>query len=187
VSRHAQLLAVPLLSGFRVSTSASVAANPAAYGALLLDDQFLPAFLSVFAHKGPFANPTSSIYALDATTGAVRWSVYDGMNGYSAPAVADGVIYLSALLRAVTALDASTGAVRWHVATNVAGDAVPAVANGVVYVGFADGAVDALDAGTGARRWRFQTDRAWGLLLSPVVANGAVYVSSGASLYALSA
>ncbi len=143
---------------------------------------------AVFVHNGAFASPTSSIYALDATTGAVRWSVHDSKNAYSTPAVADGVIYLSALGRAVMALDARTGAVRWRFSTDVASDAVPAVANGVVYAGFADGAVGALDAGTGAERWRFQTDRAppggWLLL---VVANGTVYVSSGTSLYALSA
>src|SRR5260221_2190261 len=143
---------------------------------------------AVFVHNGAFASPTSSIYALDATTGAVRWGVHDSKNAYSTPALADGTIYLSALGRAVMALDARTGAVRWRFSTDVASDAVPAVANGVVYAGFADGAVGALDAGTGAERWRFQTDRAppgGGLLL--VVANGTVYVSSGTSLYALSA
>lgn len=141
---------------------------------------------AVFVHNGAFATPTSSLYALDTTTGAVRWSVHDRMNAYSAPAVADGVIYLSALGRAVIALDARTGAVRWHFSTDVAGGSVPTVANGVVYIGCSDGAVDALDAGTGTQRWRFQTDLAPpGRWLLPVVANGTVYVSSGTALYAL--
>src|SRR5262249_45190419 len=144
-----------------------------------------------FVRSGPFESPTSSIYALDATTGTVRWSMHDSMNAYSAPAVAEGVIYLSTLGRAVIALDASTGAVRWRFSTGAAaeapGDAVPAIANGVVYVGFSDGAVDALDAGTGAQHWRFQAGRAPGGWLLPVVANGTVYVSSGTALYALTA
>jgi outer membrane protein assembly factor BamB len=141
---------------------------------------------AVFVHNGAFENPTSSIYALDASTGAVRWSVHDRMNAYSAPAVADGVLYLSVLGRAVMAIDARTGAVRWRFSTDVAGGSVPAVAHGVVYVGCSDGAVDALDAGTGMQRWRFQADRApQGQWLLPVVANGTVVVSSGTSLYAL--
>lgn len=143
---------------------------------------------AVFVHSGSFERPTSSIYALDAATGALRWSVHDSMNAYSAPAVADGVIYLSSVGRAVMALDASTGAVRWRLATDVAGGAVPAVANGVLYVGCSDGVVDVLDAVTGAQRWRFQTDSAApGRWLAPVVANGTAYVSSGTSLYALNA
>jgi outer membrane protein assembly factor BamB len=57
----------------------------------------------------------------------------------------------------------------------------------VVYVAFYDGSVYALNAQTGAQRWRFQTDGARGMQPSPVVAGGAVYVSSSTFLYALNA
>jgi eukaryotic-like serine/threonine-protein kinase len=96
-------------------------------------------------------------------------------------------MYVSSIERAVYALDASTGAVRWRSSTDVAGLPRPAVANGMVYVAFYDGSVYALNAQTGAQGWRFQTDGARGMQPSPVVATGAVYVSSSTFLYALNA
>jgi len=141
----------------------------------------------VFGRNQPFGSTHSSVYALDATTGAVRWSVHDSANAYSAPAVVDGVIYLGSTAGYVAALDATTGVARWRSSMDVAADSLPAVANGAVYVAASDGSVYALNAQTGAQRWRYQTDGAQGLQPSPVVANGAVYVSSSQFLYALTA
>jgi eukaryotic-like serine/threonine-protein kinase len=141
----------------------------------------------VSGHKQAFGSVHGSIDALDASTGAVRWRVHDSTNAYSAPAVADGVIYVGSTAHYVAALDAITGTVRWRFSTDVAADSLPGVANGVVYVAFYDSSVYALNAKTGAQRWRFQTDGAQGMAPSPVVANGAVYVSSRKFLYALNA
>ncbi|MGZ3600068.1 MAG: outer membrane protein assembly factor BamB family protein [Ktedonobacterales bacterium] len=152
----------------------------------------------VFGHNEPFGSVHGSVYALEASTGAVRWRVHDSLHTYSAPAVADGVIYLGSTEGSVSALDAGTGAVRWRFSTGGPVGSLPVVANGVangvasgmVYVTASDGAVYALNAQTGAQRWRFQTDGAQGMQPSPVVANGnggAVYVSSSQFLYALNA
>jgi outer membrane protein assembly factor BamB len=138
----------------------------------------------VGVQDGPYAG---SVYALEASTGAVRWRVHDSMHAYSAPAVADGVLYVGSTEGSVAALDARTGTVRWRFQTDGPVGSLPAVANGVVYAAFNDGSVYALNAKTGAQRWRFQTDGAQGMAPSPVVANGAVYVSSSQFLYALNA
>jgi outer membrane protein assembly factor BamB len=141
----------------------------------------------VSAHAQVFGSAHGSLDALEASSGAVRWRVHDSTHAYSAPAVADGVVYVGTTEGSVTALDATTGAVRWRSLTDVQADALPAVADGVVYVAYYDGSVYALNATSGAQRWRFQTDGAQGMAPSPLVANGAVYVTSSQYLYALSA
>jgi outer membrane protein assembly factor BamB len=145
----------------------------------------------VLGRNETFGSVHGSIFALDASTGAVRWRVHDSTHTYSAPAVVDGVLYVGAYAGATTgsvaAFDASTGAVRWRFATDGAATSLPAVANGVIYVAISDGVVYALNAQTGAQHWRFQTDGAPGMAPAPVVANGAVYVFSDQFLYALNA
>ena len=75
---------------------------------------------------------SNSTYALNATTGAILWSVdLKGGNG-SSPAVANGVVYLGTANGIMYALDASTGAALWS--DKLVGTLTsPVVANGVVY------------------------------------------------------
>jgi outer membrane protein assembly factor BamB len=145
----------------------------------------------VFGRNETLGSVHGSIFALDASTGAVRWRVHDSTHTYSAPAVVDGMLYVGAYGGAtagsVAAFDASTGAVRWRFATDGAATSLPAVANGVIYVAISDGVVYALNAQTGAQQWRFQIVSAPGMTPAPVVANGAVYIISDQFLYALNA
>jgi outer membrane protein assembly factor BamB len=105
-----------------------------------------------------------NLYALDARTGAKRWS-YSGDFGncgstcWTTPsaAVANGVVYVGSFDNNVYALNGSTGAKLWSYTTGNGVDSSPAVANGVVYVGSRDGNVYALDARTGAKLWSYQT------------------------------
>jgi len=71
----------------------------------------------------------TALYALNASTGAKLWSYSNGAGCYSAPAVANGVVYF--LDGNVNALNASTGVKLW---SSPGGDyhSSPAVANGVV-------------------------------------------------------
>jgi outer membrane protein assembly factor BamB len=57
---------------------------------------------------------------------------------YSAPAVADGVVYVGSLDQKVYALDARTGALLWEYATGDWVESSPAVANGMVFIGSFD-------------------------------------------------
>jgi outer membrane protein assembly factor BamB len=118
-----------------------------------------------------------TIYALNASTGVELWS-YAATNGvYSAPAVANGVVYASAYDSSVYALNASTGALLWSNAGAGNGDNFsPAVANGVVYVGSGEGFVYALNASTGARLWSYIVGSVVGT--SPAVADGVIYVGT---------
>jgi alcohol dehydrogenase (cytochrome c) len=113
---------------------------------------------------------SSSVYALDARTGRLRWAYRvkapnDGPNGVAVEG--DGVF--GATDAAVFALDRTTGRRRWAhrlvSRTEQFIDIAPLAARGLVFVstvGFAPGgrgALYALDQRTGRIRWRFHTIR----------------------------
>ena len=126
-----------------------------------------------------------NLYALNAATGAQRWSFNAGnLSLVSSPAVVNGVVYVDGASD-VYALNAATGAQIWSFATGGEGSS-PTVANGVVYVGSADGNVYALNAATGAKLWSFTTGGQ--VVSSPAVVHGVVYIGSfDGNVYALSA
>jgi len=139
----------------------------------------------------------NNVYALNAATGTKLWNYTTG-GGFSSPAVANGVVYVGG--SKVYALNAATGTKLWNYTTAIPYriSSSPAVANGVVYVGaggwglfgsgvgsgvrsgakssvgFGDYNVYALNATTGAKLWNYGTGN--GLISSPAVANGVVYV-----------
>jgi len=110
----------------------------------------------------------SDVFALDRSTGAVRWAARlaapnDGPNGL---ALGGGRVY-GATDSDAFALDASTGRELWHRhLTSVRQqfvDVAPVVWHGLVFLGtigyapFGRGAIYALDARTGAVHWTFDT------------------------------
>jgi outer membrane protein assembly factor BamB len=116
----------------------------------------------------------------------VKWSYL--MSDYgSAPAVANGVVYVGSDDHNFYALNASTGALLWSYDIGVLGtNSAPAVENGVVYVGSGNGILYAFDASTGVPLWTFATDDY--INSSPTVVNGVVYVGShDGHLYAVNA
>jgi hypothetical protein len=126
------------------------------------------------------------VYALDASTGAFKWSYTTGSPVQSSPAVSGGVVYVGSDDDNVYALDASTGAFKWSYTTGSPVQSSPAVSGGVVYVGSSDDNVYALDASTGALKWSYTTGDA--VASSPAVSGGVVYVgSSDDNVYALDA
>jgi outer membrane protein assembly factor BamB len=147
-----------------------------------------PSFSGIYAST-PVADGTkvyvqdlrSNVYALDRSTGAVRWTRWyrapnDGPNGL---AVDDGRVY-GATDSDAFALSAATGRELWrrHLtsATEQLVDIAPVVWNDTVFlstVGYSPGgrgAIYALDAATGAVQWKFVTiERPW---LHPLEAGG---------------
>jgi outer membrane protein assembly factor BamB len=125
------------------------------------------------------------LYALNALTGAVMWTLPTRGSIASSPAVVGGVVYAGSGDGRVFALNAGTGAVIWAAAVGVDVGSSPVVVDGVVYVG-GFGKVLALNAATGAVIWTAQTgDR---VMDSPAVADGVVYVRAlDGKAYALDA
>lgn len=120
------------------------------------------------------------LYALDASTGTVRWStpaesaIYD-----QAPTVAGGRVFHIRTRSHLTAYDARTGEELWAQQYAIGGSLT--AARGKVFVP-ADPIV-ALDQATGDVVWSAPRDTF--MLGAPAVANGLLFVPSGAGLKAL--
>jgi outer membrane protein assembly factor BamB len=80
---------------------------------------------------------SGTLYALNASTGAVEWT-FAGNSGFTSPVVANGVVYTSSGQTAY-ALNALTGAKLWSLSTHTYVDSSLTVANGKLY--FAIGGV----------------------------------------------
>lgn len=122
------------------------------------------------------------VYALDAATGALKWSFATGDVVHASPAVVDGVVYIGSWDRNVYAIAAGTGKELWRYTTgndttiyNQIGIASSAaVAGGMVFVGGRDGHFHAVDATTGSLRWKIDNKGGW-TIASPAVKDGIVY------------
>jgi len=121
----------------------------------------------------------SKVFALDAKTGAARWSFDPKVAGQSAinaccdtvnrgVAAWKGRLYLGTLDGRLIALDANTGRPVWETMTVPVGrrytiTGAPRVWNGLVFIGNGGGEmgirgyVSAYDAASGKLRWRFYT------------------------------
>lgn len=113
---------------------------------------------------------------------AVAWTAR--MGGGQAPAVVDGVVYVSGSAGNLSAFDAATGEELWS--TRHQGSAsAPAVADGFVVVGGGEG-LFAFDAATGEQRWHYVPnpepvgELPPGIVdSSPVIVDGIIYVGDG--------
>lgn len=129
------------------------------------------------AGAGPGQGHT--LFALDADTGAILWSVDVGAQVTAAPALADHVLYVPTATGLVAVDDAGTVLWRGQAGTWISGQ--PAVAAGVVYTGATDGVVRAFDAdGCGSATcgtvWSAATDDP--VISAPIVSDAQLYVVS---------
>jgi eukaryotic-like serine/threonine-protein kinase len=138
-----------------------------------------------------FGSGDGNVYALDTTSGNLKWKFQTGDVVHASPAFADGVVYFGSWDSYFYAVDAVTGAEKWRfhggedaLAHNQVGfQSSPAVVNGVVYTGCRDSNLYALDAATGKEKWRFNNSGSW-VISSPAVSRGKViFGTSDSSLY----
>jgi outer membrane protein assembly factor BamB len=126
-----------------------------------------------------------TLRALDAGTGAVRWS-RTFSSTVTAPVLSGSTVYVAALGK-IVAVNAGTGARRWT--SPDLGDAVessPTVQDGVVYAGVRNGHVIALRASDGTQLWSYFAGLNRSIFAYPVLANGSVYaVTQGGNVVAL--
>jgi outer membrane protein assembly factor BamB len=123
-----------------------------------------------------FGSENGILYALDAATGALKWTYPTGNTiARSHPSVANGIVYIGSYTGYVYAINAATGQEVWKYDTGDKVRGCPAVVDGTVYVGSASDTMYALDAATGALKWSFLTSPAGDIRCSPAVADGKVY------------
>jgi len=153
----------------------------------------------------PATSGASTVFALDAADGTVRWATEGIATLADTVTVADGSVYVGADATGIStndtmyALDAEDGSIRWETAIESElsnGLTAPTVVDGTVFV-CQDRNVYALDAADGSIRWEFQAEELGEDFenAAPTVADGTVYAAanliqaSGASetVYALGA
>jgi eukaryotic-like serine/threonine-protein kinase len=125
-------------------------------------------------------------YALDASTGALRWrSNHEVSWVNSSPAVVDGTVYIgSSDAHFVQALDATTGKEHWKARTIGAVWSSPAVTERYVYWGDGSGRIYVADRATGGELSVFVTGAQ--VHSSPVIDGSLLVVGSGdGGVYAL--
>ncbi len=133
--------------------------------------------------------PDNHVYALNKTNGNQIWNYTATASVYTAPAVADGIVYFGDVNGKIFAVNASNGNHVWNYSAGMITYSSPAVANGVVYIGSRnDKNIYALNATNGSQIWNYTlTTSANGVESSPAVVNGVVYIGAMDYLYALNA
>jgi outer membrane protein assembly factor BamB len=143
-----------------------------------------------------FGSGDGNVYALDASSGALKWKFKTGDVVHASPALADGMVFVGSWDSYFYALNAATGKEKWRFKTGADPDihnqvgiqSSAVVADGTVYFGCRDSNLYALDAKTGERKWAFNNKGSW-VIGSPVVQDGKLYFSTSDSglFYALDA
>ena len=129
---------------------------------------------SVFA-----LNYNGQLFALDAATGAEKWSVQLGTSNYTSPPTAlNGTVYVGGN-GSLLAVSETTGTVNWSGSVFYGDSSSPAVDASGVYVSYACEQTYSF-ALTGALRWHHVTDCSGGGGRTPVLHSGAVYVRDDA-------
>ena len=130
-------------------------------------------------------NLKGSMYAINASNGALVWEALPNTGISSSPCVADERVFITSDDLYIHALNATTGASLWKKQI-LANSASPAVAKGAVYVGGGGSRyIYSLDATTGVEKWKFPVPQ--GLMTScPLIieASGEAHYAgdSGAAL-----
>jgi outer membrane protein assembly factor BamB len=128
------------------------------------------------------------LYALDASTGALKWLTKRVKGRFSEPCVAGDFLFVGADGGLFYAVDLNTQQEVWRQQVKDPSfvSASPTVSNGVVYFGRGNGVFYALDALTGKEKWTFASGEA-SYLVEPAVSNGVIYTGNWKTVFALDA
>lgn len=126
------------------------------------------------------------LYAVDATTGDVKWRVGGFELIETATAIAGDTIIAGGFNGRVVALDRHSGNEQWTYDAGTYVFAAPLVADSQVFVATFK-ALHALDLATGRAHWSTPLGDVLATTSAPALAAGRLFVSSGQTLFALDA
>jgi hypothetical protein len=116
----------------------------------------------------------SSLYAIDAASGELRWNYAARKPMRFSAAVGGGMVYACFQDKVVCGFDAQTGDVKWEFRSKKKLSTAPAFGEGVVCVGSEDKNLYGLDAASGECRWQVSLEkRPKG---TPLITMGHVYI-----------
>lgn len=131
------------------------------------------------------------LYALDASTGAVRW-VFTGNPVSSNPLLIDDAVFVGTDIGALYAIDATTGQEKWRYQTGKSPfklnmtpiGTAPITDGSAIYFGNALGYLYAVDLESKKELWKFKTGGS--IVSSPSIDSDTIYFGSGdKNLYAV--
>lgn len=127
-----------------------------------------------------FSDFNAQLTAVDAASGEQQWQSTLAEQEATAPAVADGAVYLAdtGTERTLRAIDAENGTTRWRREFEQGVTGQPTVVEGTVYVP-TNSRLYALSTDSGRQRWRSDSGEMT-LLSSPTVGDNTVYVGGSA-------
>jgi outer membrane protein assembly factor BamB len=117
--------------------------------------------------------PHNGSFAINASTGVLKWNNRDIGYSSGSPAIAEGRVFEEAWY--FYSLDAETGAIEWRYQGGNSFHSLPAIANGTVFIGNGDKNLYAFDPETGRVRWNYTTI---GSVNTLAVADNIVYLTS---------
>jgi outer membrane protein assembly factor BamB len=139
-----------------------------------------------WALPGRDAAHSSAMPINSRVQGDILWRFETNSTLGSAPAVAQGKVFLTTGDKRLFALDERTGALVWERNLPALTSASPTLTDDLVYLTLRDGQVIALDVMNGAIRWTFQSPNLFSA--SAVIHRGVVYAASwGGTVHALDA
>ncbi|MCX9025828.1 MAG: PQQ-binding-like beta-propeller repeat protein [Candidatus Methanoperedens sp.] len=161
------------------------AVNPPLTAAWTFDLSFDSDSSPVIVNDVLYVGSNFGIHAIDAKTGRELWRTHT--NGFvkSAPAVADGVLYVGADDNRFYAMDIRDGAMKWIYKNATNGyTASSIVINNLAYTGSKDGSFYAFDVQSGEPSWEILTGKV--IESSPAMADGIfVFGSDGGLIIAI--
>lgn len=125
-----------------------------------------------------------TVYAIDVTTGEIRWTAHAGGFLTTALAVSDGSVVATvqgdrSSRSHLIAFDATDGTQRWD--DEITGEAIfassPAISGDTIVVGFSDRTVRAFDGSDGAERWSTRLNRPMFFTGAPAFTPDAVVIA----------
>lgn len=114
-----------------------------------------------------------SVYAMDASTGALKWKIHVSEQIESTPALHNGQLYVGSNDHHLYALDAATGEERWKFRTDNQVLSTPSFSGERVYITSADGHLYALREDSGLLLWKYKAPDT--IHSSPVFSAGVIY------------
>ena len=140
-----------------------------------VDGNLKPIVSSIFIADGTlyFGCTDSNLYALDTTTGALKWQFATEGEIWSSPIVDNNIVFIASFDKNIYAVDAATGKEKWRFTTGANNVSTPLAVNGTLYIGSLDRNLYALNEADGKFIWKF-TGGNW-FWARPLLAGGVIY------------
>ena len=131
-----------------------------------------------------FGGDDGMIYAVDRSTGSLRWMVKTDASIFTAPVIANGRVLVGNIGGRIYCLALTDGALLWKKDAGAPIYAAAAATSDRFFLGASDGTLKAYDAATGVERWSFTTRGA--LSSAPLISENVLYFGSlDRTLYAV--